>query len=122
MAGRNIKAGKRARTRKITIEASGIDDLRGQIAALRKSQAVIEFDPEGTIRSANDNFLRLFGYALRELVGKNHSKLVEPAYRDSDEYRAFWAKLCGGVFETGRFKRFGKGGSEILIRAHYNPI
>jgi methyl-accepting chemotaxis protein len=122
MAGRNIKTGKRARTRKITIEASILDDLLGQIAALSKSQAVIEFDPDGTIRSANDNFLRLFGYTLEELAGKNHSELVEPAYRDSDEYRAFWAKLCGGAFETGRFKRFGKGGSEIWIRANYNPI
>jgi methyl-accepting chemotaxis protein len=122
MAGRNIKAGKRARTRKITIEASVIDDLVGQIAALSKSQAVIEFDPDGTIRSANDTFLRLFGYTLEELVGKNHSELVEPAYRDNDEYRAFWAKLCAGAFETGRFKRFGKGGSEIWVRANYNPI
>jgi methyl-accepting chemotaxis protein len=122
MAGRNIKAGKRARTRKITIEASVLDDLLGQIAALSKSQAVIEFDPDGTIRSANDNFLGLFGYTLEELVGKNHSELVDPAYRDSTEYRAFWAKLSGGAFETGRFKRFGKGGSEIWIRANYNPI
>jgi methyl-accepting chemotaxis protein len=130
MAGKNIKAGtavkrgsgKRVASRKITIEASILEELRGQIAALSKSQAKIEFDPDGTVRSANDNFLQLFGYSLEEIVGKNHSELVEPAHRDSAEYRAFWAKLRGGAFEAGRFKRFGKGGSEIWVRANYNPI
>jgi methyl-accepting chemotaxis protein len=107
---------------KSTNDASSMDELRGQIAALSKSQAMIEFHPDGTVLSANENFLRLFGYTLEELVGTNHRELVEPSYRNSAEYEVFWRTLCSGAFEAGRFKRFGKGGSEIWIRANYNPI
>src|SRR5580658_7719151 len=110
------------RQRTISVEAAALEDLRGQAHALSRSQAVIEFDLDGTVRSANENFLSLFGYTREELVGKNHTILLEPAYRDSAEYRAFWAKLCGGAFEAGRFKRVGKGGDEIWVRASYNPI
>jgi methyl-accepting chemotaxis protein len=110
------------RQRTISVEAAALEDLRGQAHALSRSQAVIEFELDGTVRSANENFLSLFGYTREELVGKNHTILLEPAYRDSAEYRAFWAKLCGGAFEAGRFKRVGKGGDEIWVRASYNPI
>ncbi len=97
-------------------------DQEGQIAAISKSQAVIEFDLDGTIRTANPNFLDCVGYSLDEVKGKHHSMFVEPADRESAEYRAFWTKLGRGEYDTAQYKRIGKGGREIWIQASYNPI
>ena len=97
-------------------------DLEGQVAAIGKAQAVIEFDLDGTIRKANDNFLKAVGYTLAEVRGKHHSMFVDAASRDSAEYRAFWAKLGRGEFEGGQYKRIAKGGREIWLQATYNPI
>lgn len=108
--------------RKLHVDASALEGLRDHLRALSKSQAMIEFDPDGTIRTANENFQRLFGYTIEELRGQNHSMLLEPGYRENTAYHAFWDKLCNGTFETGRFKRIGKGGQEIWVRANYNPI
>jgi methyl-accepting chemotaxis protein len=93
-----------------------------QIQAISRAQAVIEFRMDGTIVSANDNFLRLSGYSLDELKGGNHSMFLDESYRHSFEYREFWAKLNRGEYESGEFKRIGKGGREIWIQASYNPI
>jgi methyl-accepting chemotaxis protein len=71
-------------------------DLEGQVTAIGKAQAVIEFDLDGTIRTANENFLKAVGYSLAEIRGKHHSMFVDPASRDSAEYREFWAKLGRG--------------------------
>jgi methyl-accepting chemotaxis protein len=92
------------------------------IEALNKSQAVIEFRPDGTILTANENFLRALGYTLAEIKGRHHSMFVEPAYKDSGEYRAFWDKLARGEFHAGQYKRIAKGGREVWIEASYNPI
>src|SRR5580704_9156399 len=100
----------------------GIQDLRGQVAAISKSQAVIEFTLDGKIITANDNFLRTLGYSLDEVRGQHHSMFVEPSYRNSAEYRLFWEKLGRGEFDTGQYKRIGKGGKEIWIQASYNAI
>ncbi len=97
-------------------------DYQGQLAAISKSQAVIEFDMDGTIRTANDNFLATLGYRLDEIVGKHHSMFADQAYAKSAEYRDFWAKLGRGEFDAGEYKRLGKGGKEIWIQASYNPI
>ncbi len=97
-------------------------DLLGQVNAIKKSQAVIEFELDGTIIDANDNFLGAVGYTLAEIKGKHHSMFVEPAYRTSAEYRAFWDKLGRGEYQAAQYKRFGKGGKEIWIEASYNPI
>ena len=97
-------------------------DLSGQINAIDKSQAVIEFNMDGTIITANDNFLNAMGYALSEIKGKHHSMFVEPSERDSLAYREFWAKLNRSQYEPGEFKRIGKGGKEVYIQASYNPI
>ena len=99
-----------------------VTDLEGQVAAIHKSQAVIEFNLDGTIISANDNFLRAVGYTNEELRGKHHSLLVEPEYAKSDEYRAFWDKLRRGEYDAKQYKRIGKGGKEVWIQASYNPI
>ena len=97
-------------------------DLEGQVAAVSKSQAVIEFDLDGTIAKANDNFLQAVGYTMAEIRGKHHSIFVDPVYRESQEYRAFWARLARGEFDSGEYKRFGKDGREVWLQATYNPI
>jgi methyl-accepting chemotaxis protein len=97
-------------------------DYQGQLAAISKSQAVIEFNLDGTILTANDNFLNALGYSLAEVKGKYHSMFVEQSYGKSSEYREFWSNLNKGLFQSGEFKRFGKGGKEVWIQASYNPI
>jgi methyl-accepting chemotaxis protein len=97
-------------------------DFQGQIEAVSRVQAVIEFELDGTITFANDNFLKTLGYRLEEIQGKHHSMFVEPALRASSEYRQFWIDLADGRFQAGRFKRMGKGAREIWIQASYNPI
>ena len=97
-------------------------DLRGQLAAINKAQAVIELELDGTILKANDNFLNAIGYTLDEIAGRHHSMFVEPAYAAGAEYKQFWAKLNRGEYQSGEYKRFGKGGREIWIQASYNPI
>ncbi|MGF1610570.1 MAG: PAS domain S-box protein [Kiloniellales bacterium] len=97
-------------------------DTAALLAALDKSQATIEFKLDGTIITANENFLKAMGYSLDEVKGKHHSMFVEPAYKESAEYREFWAKLNRGEFQAAQYKRFGKGGKEIWIEASYNPL
>ena len=97
-------------------------DLAGQIAAIGKSQAVIEFNMDGSIITANENFLNAVGYSLGEINGKQHSMFVDPSDRDGAAYREFWANLNAGKYQAGEFKRIGKGGREIWIQASYNPI
>src|SRR4030081_2757156 len=99
-----------------------LQDLRGQVAAIGKSQAVIEFGLDGKILTANDNFLNALGYSLAEIQGKHHSMFVDPAYRQSPEYRNFWERLGRGEYDAGQYKRIGKGGKEIWIQASYNAI
>ena len=94
----------------------------GQVAAISKAQAVIEFSLDGKVLFANDNFLHALGYTLQELQGQHHSLLVDPVYRSSADYRLFWDKLGRGEFDAGRYKRIGKGGREVWIQASYNPI
>ena len=97
-------------------------DLGGQIAAISKSQAVIEFQMDGTIITANENFLKTLGYTLEEVKGRHHSMFVDEAYRHSTDYKEFWAKLNRGEYVADEFKRLGKGGKEVWIQASYNPI
>src|SRR5215831_7222781 len=102
--------------------ASRARDAQAQADAIAKSQAVIEFKMDGTVITANKNFLDTMGYQLGEIAGKHHAMFVEPAVRDSAEYRAFWADLNLGKYKAGEFKRVGKGGREVWIQASYNPI
>jgi methyl-accepting chemotaxis protein len=97
-------------------------DLGGQIDAIGKSQAVIEFKLDGTIIHANANFLGALGYMLGEITGKHHSIFVDRSERESAAYRDFWAALNRGEFQAGEYKRIGKGGKDIWIQASYNPI
>ena len=106
----------------ITAQKLKSADLAGQIAAIDKAQAVIEFNMDGTIITANTNFLDTLGYSLDEIQGRHHSMFVEPSDRDGSEYREFWATLNRGQYQAGEYKRIGKGGKEVYIQASYNPI
>ncbi len=106
----------------ITAQKFQAADFAGQLAAINKSQAVIEFDLEGRILAANENFLAAMGYALEEVRGQHHSMFAEPEHRQSAEYQAFWAKLGRGEYDAGQYRRLGKGGREVWIQASYNPI
>lgn len=97
-------------------------DHSGQIAAMAKSQAVIEFNMDGTVITANENFLNALGYSLDEIKGKHHSLFVDEAYKQSPAYKEFWAKLNRGEYDAAEYKRIGKGGREVWIQASYNPI
>lgn len=85
----------------------------GMMAAINRAQAVIEFSLDGKIQHANENFLKTLGYTMEEIRGQHHSMFVEPAYRTSAEYKAFWEKLARGEFDAGQYKRIGKGGKEV---------
>jgi methyl-accepting chemotaxis protein len=106
----------------ITAQKLQAADSAGQLAAIAKSQAVIEFSMDGRILSANENFLTVTGYSLDEVRGQHHSLFVEPDHRSSDEYRRFWQKLGRGEYDAGQYRRLGKGGREVWIQASYNPI
>ncbi|MDI1362250.1 PAS domain S-box protein [Methylotenera sp.] len=97
-------------------------DNAGQIGGIHKTQGVIEFDLTGKVLSVNDIFAGVSGYSEKEIVGKHHSMFVEPAYRNSHEYKAFWDALGRGEEQVGQFKRIGKGGATVWLQAIYNPI
>ncbi|HEU0120007.1 MAG TPA: PAS domain-containing methyl-accepting chemotaxis protein [Bryobacteraceae bacterium] len=97
-------------------------DYAGQLAAIHKSQAVIEFNLDGTILTANDNFLKTLGYTLGEIQGQHHSMFVDAATSKSPAYRDFWAALNRGEYQAAEYKRYGKNGREVWIQASYNPI
>ena len=123
------KAGKRSAVVVEWVDATALAQLKFDTAELNsmmkavdKVQAVIQFNLDGTIITANDNFLNALGYSLSEIQGKHHSMFVEPAYKASPEYVEFWAKLNRGEPQISEFKRIGKGGKVVWINASYNPL
>lgn len=106
----------------ITAQKAKAADWEGQLAAISKSQAVIEFTPTGTIITANDNFCGALGYRLDEIAGRHHELFVPRDFAQSAEYREFWARLGRGEFQSAEYLRLGKGGREVWIQATYNPI
>jgi methyl-accepting chemotaxis protein len=119
-AGRPIKVVKFASD--ITEQKLRAADFSGQIEAIGKSQAVIEFNMDGIVLNANQNFLDVLGYSLAEIRGRHHSMFVAPNERDGAEYRDFWATLNRGSYQSAEFRRIGRGGKEVWIQASYNPI
>ncbi len=97
-------------------------EFSGQLGALSDAQAVVEFNMDGTIITANDNFCVTLGYTLDEIQGKHHSMFVDPEYKVSNEYKQFWEKLNAGQNQVAEYKRFGKGNKEVWISASYNAI
>ncbi|WP_026345072.1 methyl-accepting chemotaxis protein [Novispirillum itersonii] len=97
-------------------------DLLGKVNAIMRSQAVIEFSPDGMVLTANQNFLDALGYRLDEITGKHHRIFVPEQDRTSEEYTAFWATLRQGQFQASRYRRIRRDGSDIWIQATYNPV
>ena len=92
-------------------------------AAVDAGWASIEFDLEGTILSANDNFVKTLGYATEaDIVGKHHRIFVDDRYAKSQEYKRFWENLAKGEIQSGEFKRITKDGGEVWISASYTPV
>ncbi|MDP3320781.1 MAG: PAS domain-containing protein, partial [Bosea sp. (in: a-proteobacteria)] len=106
----------------ITAIKETVSNAEGQLAAIRKAQAVIEFDLDGNILDANDNFLQAVGYAIGEIRGRKHAMFVEPSERGGEAYKRFWQKLGRGEYDEGQYLRIGKGGRQVWIQASYNPI
>jgi methyl-accepting chemotaxis protein len=106
----------------ITAQKQRSAESQGQLSAISKSMAVIEFELDGTIRSANENFCNALGYSSAEIVGQHHRMFVAPSERERPEYQRFWAELGAGRFQSGEYQRIAKGGREIWIQATYNPI
>ena len=99
-----------------------VAENRGQLEAIGKAQAVVEFNLDGTVTSANENFLQVLGYSLEEVLGRHHSMFVDATERSGTAYQEFWKQLGNGIFQKGRYKRLGKGERELWMDASYNPI
>ena len=106
----------------VTASKLQIAEFEGKIRAINRAQALIEFELDGTVITANENFLRIFGYNLNEVVGKHHRIFCDPGYAESSEYARFWQKLGRGEYEADEFKRLTKDGAEVWLQASYNPI
>ena len=120
---KSSKAPRRSRASSSQSKSRSDDAVFKQIVdAVNKSQAVIEFEMDGTIIAANNNFLDAMGYALNEIVGQHHRMFVTEDDKASAAYKDFWSKLRNGEFVTGEYRRVGKGGKEIWIQGSYNPV
>ncbi|MBV8247682.1 MAG: PAS domain S-box protein, partial [Comamonas sp.] len=97
-------------------------DMLGKLAALDQVQAVIEFDLQGHVLAANDNFLRTMGYSAEQIIGRHHRIFVDEETRNSPAYAAFWQRLAAGEHDSGRYRRIDSQGQEVWLQASYNPI
>ncbi len=97
-------------------------EAAAHVEALDRSQALIEFALDGTVLSANENFLALFGYSLDDIKGRHHSMFVDPAESESASYASFWEELRAGRFHAGRYLRLGRNGKRVWLQASYNPV
>ncbi|WP_250475431.1 PAS domain-containing methyl-accepting chemotaxis protein [Caballeronia sp. GAFFF1] len=118
--GRLIKIVKFASD--ITEFKRGVAERDGRLAAIDRANAVIEFDLEGNVLAANQNFTDAIGYTLREIVGKHHRMFCDPETTATAEYRDFWARLSRGDYHAGRFERVSKHGYRVWLQATYNPV
>ena len=98
------------------------EELEAFFETVSKSMAVIEFQPDGTILTANQNFLSCLGYTLNEIQGQHHRMFCTDELRSSNQYRQFWSSLAAGQYQAGEFLRVAKGGREVWIQASYNPV
>ena len=106
----------------VTASVEAAAQTESLVEAINRSMAVIEFDMNGNILNANDNFLKVVGYSLAELKGCHHSKLCSAEYTQSNDYREFWSRLNHGDFFSGQFQRVGNGGRTVWLEATYNPV
>ena len=113
------KAALDAQARQHLIEAA---DHTGQLQAISRSQIVVEFNLDGTVASANDNFLNLLGYRLDEIVGKPNALFLFDATPQSESYKQFWRDLAAGEFKSGEYRRRSREGREVWIQSTFTPI
>ncbi|MCE3028524.1 PAS domain-containing methyl-accepting chemotaxis protein [Salinicola sp. DM10] len=106
----------------ITLQKRAVAEYEGKVKAIDRAQAVIEFDLDGHVLTANQHFLDTVGYTLEEIEGRHHALFCQPDYAKSDDYRQFWARLRQGEFYSGEFRRLDKHGRDIWLQATYNPI
>ncbi|MFD1746450.1 methyl-accepting chemotaxis protein [Rhizobium helianthi] len=106
----------------MNISFASPNNSKALLAAIGRSQAIIEFDTDGKILEANENFCKALGYTLSEIKGRNHGMFCDPAYVSTPAYKEFWARLKQGEFQAAEYKRLGKGGREVWIQASYNPV
>ena len=97
-------------------------ESQSQLKAIGRSMAVVEFNPQGRVIKANQNFLTTMGYRLEEVVGHHHGLFCQPHERESAQYREFWASLNRGEYHSHRFERVNKQGQTVYLEASYNPI
>ena len=106
----------------VTETVQTMHELNAQAKAVSRSMATIEFDTNGNILLANDNFLQTMGYSATELEGQHHRIFCSQELSNSEEYRQFWLKLNAGEFLSGTFERVNKQGNTMWLEATYNPI
>jgi len=111
-----------AQGKELRSQAEQFAETEAKFAAIDRAQAVIEFELDGTIITANENFCNAVGYSVEEIRGRHHSMFVKPEVASSQEYKDFWARLGRGEFESGEYERVAKGGRNLLLQASYNPI
>src|ERR1700729_3767100 len=102
---------------KVTVAARELEELRGITAALNNAQAIIEYEPDGSVRSANELGLKMLGYTLEEIKGRHQSMYVAASERESAEYRALWERLARGEACTAVARRMRKDGREVWVQA-----
>jgi PAS domain S-box-containing protein len=95
---------------------------QSQLAAIHRAQAVVEYELDGRIITANENFLRAMGCTLEAVQGQHHSAFVDSVYKSTAEYRQSWDKLARGEFVAGQFKRSGRDGRDVWFEGSYNPV
>jgi PAS domain S-box-containing protein len=100
----------------------GQAESEGTMRVINDAMAVVEFDPDGNIIKANQNFLDVMGYKQDEIIGEHHRIFVSKDDRASDAYKNFWRDLSGGRSSRGEFKRINKRGEEVWLKASYASI
>ncbi|QPF72063.1 EAL domain-containing protein [Roseateles sp. DAIF2] len=93
-----------------------------QLRALDRVMAIAEFDPDGVLRRANDNYLSLLGYSRDEALGRHHRSFCPPAVAESADYREFWSRLRGGAAHSGPAERLRRDGASCWLEATYTPV
>jgi PAS domain S-box-containing protein len=106
----------------ITEQQEMLAESKGVLKGINATMATIEFQPDGTIITANDNFLKTMNCSLDKIIGKHHKIFVPKEVIDSEDYKTFWPRLGSGESITGIFKRVSSTGNTVLLNAIYNPI
>ena len=99
-----------------------ITEQNGLLEAINRSMAVIEFDLEGVVLKANDNFLKTMGYRAEQVIGQPHRLFCTPEFGRSTQYTELWSRLKNGQFQSGTFERINSQGQPVWLEANYNPI